>query len=194
MKLQQFERNQKSPNDSDLLTYHVFNNDVTARINNDLPPLRPDYNKMKSSDFFLKDFFPAFRKGQAKLRQVRIGCLIIKQIGKGKADSTILDVSKVNLSKVLYIYDGTDFGAFDTSYLKKNEEQLALGNMNTGNSILIPLYVTNLFDRDDKSGNPMGWEVITNTAYVPTVLRYSDKGKKVDINLNKVLGRPINID
>lgn len=128
-----------------------------------------------------------------------VACLIVKQVGKGKAESVKLDINRLKLDEVSEMYDPTDINKFTdpertAKSFHSNSLQIDLGPMDTGEALLIPLYISNGFLRLTEGGDPPGWYVTAGPILIPVSLNYIKKNKSIQkIPLQEVLNRPIEI-
>jgi len=60
--------------------------------------------------------------------------------------------------------------------------------MNTGDGAIVPLYVTNLFDRLDDEG---GYQVTSHTAYIPITLVYQSKSDTERLAMDHAFASPL---
>ncbi|BBL77513.1 hypothetical protein [Methylomagnum ishizawai] len=194
------EASQSLPSAS-LLQYPVHKNDVAFRIEKDDPAIRPDYGKMRTTDYFLHGFIKAFKHKKYKSPNVWVVCLILKQNGKGQAGNVAVDMERVELKEVRELYDASFMGihpeddALRGPFSVTKKEQVALGDMGSGSGVIIPLAITNVFipinemDMESKS-------VVSNIAYIPVNISFlSGKSKeRKTLPVEKIVSDPIIIN
>ena len=187
-------------NNSNSFINSVLNNDIDQLLMTG--HLDSNWTEIHSDNAFLKEYIIKRKMHKLKQREPGIICLIIKQVGKCKAEHVKLDYNYLTFNWGLEMYDPTDI-AFGTNEIltpkdKKKyhvvQKQVDLGEMDTGSAKLIPLYIANWFDRlqgaaDDQST----WNVTGGPMWVPSALRYLQQKSNVKIPLDEVLKRPIAI-
>lgn len=187
--------------DSSSLAFGVINNEIDRL--SESGNLDTTCTSITSDNRFLKTYLEARKKNQMTQREPGIICLVVKQIGKGKAENVTLDYNSLTINQAHEMYDPTDiqFGTDslltpeDRKLYQVSRKQLNLGAMDTGAAILIPLYITNWFDRKHvKAGEDVTINLTGGPIWVPVTLTYARKKSKTQqILLSAVLQRPITI-
>ncbi|SEO56965.1 hypothetical protein SAMN05192574_109122 [Mucilaginibacter gossypiicola] len=180
--------------DGNPLVYPVMKNEIDNLITTNT--YHPDYGLPST---YLQDFTTLYKQNKLKLSGRSVACLIVKQAGKGKAQSVKLDINHLKLDEVSEMYDPTDINKFENPENAgkpphKTQMQLDLGVMDTGSAWLIPLYISEGFRRVTGDGDPSMWFVTGGPILVPVSLSYINKDKtSKEIPLRNVLDRPIEI-
>lgn len=191
---------------TDLLAYPVTSNDVTTRIKTNSPPLEPDFANMPLHGSDLSDFKSLKRRNRVKMGPVTVVCLVVKQVGKGKADDVVLTTQRSVIDGGAYMFDYTELEGGDETgengppmqqpqAIKEFAEQkLELGAMDTGTAFLIPLYLANFFERLDKD-NPGGGYIVSGVLYKPLVVQYvkASTGSLTQVPVKGVFSLPLDI-
>lgn len=187
--------------DSSSLVYDVIKNEIDRL--SESGNLDTTCTSITGDNRFLKTYLEARKKNQISQREPGIICLVVKQIGKGKAENVTLDYNSLTINQAHEMYDPTDiqFGSDslltpeDRRLYQVSRKQLKLGQMDTGAAILIPLYITNWFDRKHiKTGEEVTINVTGGPIWVPVTLNYTRQKSKIQqILLSAVLQRPITI-
>lgn len=176
------------------LVYPVMKNEIDNLVATNT--YHPNYGLPST---YLQNFTALYKQNKLKLSGRSVACLIIKQVGKGKALSVKLNINHLKLDEISEMYDPTDINKFENpenagKQPHKTRMQLDLGIMDTGTSWLIPLYISEGFTRRSGEGDPSMWFVTDGPILVPVSLSYSNKDKtSKEIPLRKVLDRPIEI-
>ncbi|SDI13892.1 hypothetical protein ACRQ5D_09605 [Mucilaginibacter sp. P25] len=176
------------------LVYPVMKNEIDDLIT--AGSYHPDYG---ISSTYLEQFTTLYRQKKLKPMGTAVACLIIKQVGKGKAESVKLDINRLKLDEVSEMFDPTDINKFTdperaAKSFHSNSLQIDLGPMDTGEALLMPLYISNGFLRLTEGGDPPGWSVTAGPILLPVSLNYIKKDKRIQkIPLQEVLNRPIEI-
>ncbi len=92
--------------DSSSLAYATINNEIDRLLESG--HLDTTCTFITSDNTFLKTYLEARQKRQMKQREPGIICLVVKQIGKGKAENVTLDYNKLTLNQAHEMYDPTD--------------------------------------------------------------------------------------
>ncbi|WPU98673.1 hypothetical protein SNE26_21890 [Mucilaginibacter sp. cycad4] len=180
--------------DNSLLVYPVMKNEIDDLIA--AGTYHPDYG---ISSTYLEEFTSLYKQKKLKPTGTAVACLIIKQVGKGKAESVRLDITRLKLDEISEMYDPTDINKFtDPERTAKSFHstslQIDLGAMDTGGAWLMPLYISNGFLRLKEGDDPSGWSVTAGPILLPVSLNYIKKDKTIQkIPLKEVLNRPIEI-
>jgi len=177
------------------LVYPVIKNEIDDLITTGA--FHPDYG---IGGAYLQEFTALYRKKKLKPFGTGVACLIIKQIGKGKAGTVKLDINRLKLDEISEMYDPTDINQF-ADYPESTGKplhitslQIDLGAMDTGSAWLVPLYISDVFLRLTEGGDPPGWSVTAGPILVPVNLSFAKKDKTIQkIPLKDVLSRPIEI-
>lgn len=185
--------------DSGLLTYPVYYNEVTARLESDSPAVKTDYTKVHFANTTLREFEKYYKQKKFPLTATNVICLLVKQVGRADADSVMMDVDRVAIKEAEEIYDALDLGGndFDSAGIRKPANKteavrFSLPTMQTGSSVLIPLCIANMYACRNCNLDPSAWQLASGIAYVPLQLRYRDKqGKEQTLSLSKNLSKPI---
>jgi len=186
--------------DNNSLVYSVLNNEVNQLLASG--HLDTTCTEIHGDNAFLKTYIARRKAHELKQREPGVICLIIKQTGKGKATRVKLDYNDLTINGAHDMYDPTDI-AFGTNEGLTPEDrkkyyvvrkQLDLGEMDTGAAKLIPLYISNWFDRAKGEGDTNTWNVTGGPMWVPVTLSYlQQKSNSKQILLDEVLQRPISI-
>lgn len=179
-----------------LINYPVFDNEIALRINSNKPPLVPSYS-VETVPKHLSEFLKAYKRKKLK-PSISVTCLILKQTGKRVANHVAVDVDRVELKEVAEMYDDTDIGTENVNsqlYGSKNKvskKNFIIESIDTGDGIIIPLYVCNYFANPDGG---IGWRITSGVAYVPLMIRYrnGNEGPELQLPIRKVLEYPLNI-
>lgn len=175
---------------TDLLAYPIVSNEVETRIKTNSPPVEPDFVNLPLRGDDLRDFKGLSRRKKVKLREVNVVCLVVKQVGKGKAENVVLSAEKSYIDGGAYIFDYTELGwGYEVTAEGKTggppvtsemniqaAHKFELGTMDTGSAFIIPLYLTNLFERLDGGMDPPGFEIVSGTVFRPAVVQYRRAG------------------
>jgi hypothetical protein len=174
---------------TELLAYPIVSNEVETRIKTNSPPVEPDFVNLPLRGDDLRDFKSLSRRKKVKLREVNVVCLVVKQVGKGKAENVVLTAEKSYIDGGVYIFDYTELGWGDEGgdgttgapqvtpeVNREAAHKFELGTMDTGSAFIIPLYLTNLFERLDGGTEPPGFEIVSGTVFRPAVVHYKKAG------------------
>lgn len=184
--------------ENELITYPVFQNEISERVRTNVPSITPDLATLKVVDVALREFAAAAKRNKMRLHEVSVICLIVKQVGRGKASSVMLDVDRINLAGAVEIYDATDITGeedFGGNKLRRPDspeqrQSFSLGDMDTGDAVLVPLYITNLFESLDE--NIESRQITNGITFIPLTIRYKDVNQiEQRISVGSVLGGPI---
>jgi len=164
--------------ENELLAYPVFENEVAEQIRKNLPPITPDLKSLKLADPILREIAASARQNKMRLRQVTVICLIVKQVGQGKAASVELDVDRIALAGAVEMYDATfitgdqDLGEDQLRRYRSKEarQTFSLGVMDTGDAMIVPLFIANLFESLDESVESR--QITNGIAFIPLTIRY----------------------
>ncbi|MFC0516881.1 hypothetical protein ACFFGT_21920 [Mucilaginibacter angelicae] len=179
------------------LVHPAVKNEIDSLITSGA--IHPDYG---ISSTYLLDFTTLYRQKKLKQLGTAVACLIIKQVGKGKAGSVKLDINHLKLDEISDMFDPTDINIFSDvdqpESVRKTFHfttmQINLGAMDTGSSWLVPLYITNGFARLKEGGDPPAWSVTAGPVLVPVDLSYTKKNGTIQkMKLDAVLYAPIEI-
>jgi hypothetical protein len=184
----------------EFLNYPVHHNEVASRIEKDSPPLKPNYGKMRTTDYFLKGFIKKYQRKKYKDPDVTVVCLVVKQVGKKRAEFVTLTMDRVELKEVRELYDATDMGihgegdSLRGSFSSVKKEQISLGSMDTASGIVIPLLITNYFTSIDDGEETL--QVTSNVAFIPVSISFRETGSSADTTLpmKGLVSDPIIID
>jgi hypothetical protein len=185
----------------DFFTFPVYRNDITSRVKSDTPSVAINLDKMIIKNKYLKDVQLLNKQHKLKQGSINIICLIIKQVGKGEASNVSMKADKVLIRDIEDIYDPLDIGGNDFDeegirheWNKVEQEVFNIGKMETGKSMLIPICITNFFICTEEGHDPSGWQLASNTAYVPISILYNTRAGETTITVKDNLGKPIVID
>jgi hypothetical protein len=176
------------------LVYPIMKNEIGNLIATGT--YHPDYGIAAT---YMQEFTTLYRQKKLKPLGTGVACLIIKQIGKGKAEFVKLDINRLKLNEISEMYDPTDINKFEDPESTDKQPnitslQMNLGAMDTGDAWLIPLYISDSFWRVTEGGDPSGWSVTAGPILIPVTLSYPKKDKTIqNIPLKEVLNRPIEI-
>ena len=181
------------------LSYPVHHNEVASRIEKDFPPLRPNYGKLLTTDPSLKGFIKLYKRKKYNNPLVTVVCLVVKQVGKKKAEFVSLNMDRVELKEVRELYDATDIGLYGESdslrgpFSSVKKEQISFGSMDTASGIVIPLLVTNFLTPIDGDET---LQVTSNVAFIPVTLSFREPGSSANTTLpmKGLVSDPITID
>jgi hypothetical protein len=144
-------------------------------------------------------FQQLYRKNKLVFGDTSVICLIVKQVGGGRADSVSLLADRVAISTAEDLYDALDLGGneFYPEGIRKTtntiqKEAFRFQTMETGTSLLVPLCLTNSYFCPNCEPEPLRWQLASYTAFVPINLSYrNQKGKQFNISLSQNLAAPI---
>ncbi len=183
----------------EFLNYPVHHNEVVSRIETDSPPLKPNYGKMRTTDHFLKGFINRYKRKKYNDPDVTVLCLVVKQVGKKRAEFVTLNMDRVELKEVRELYDATDIGidsehdSLRGLFSSVKKEQIFIGSMDTASGIVIPLLITNFL-------SPVNGEetlqVTSNVAFIPVSISFREPDASADTTLpmKGLVSDPIIID
>src|SRR3954452_17965769 len=173
----------RTPNAADgpipgVLSYRIGASEVASRIATDAAFLTPEGLRPPGGE---SNFAAEFRRGRFRFHHASVVVLIVKQVGKGDADSVAVDLYRVVLPQSSPMVDPTDAklllppkaderpSEFDADRPHPDSIRLALGHMSTGDAVIVPLYSILSF-ADLKEGGR--WGFVKDLALVPVNVHY----------------------
>lgn len=176
--------------------YELVATDFARRIESDSTLRHPDFAFIAGSERDSVGFPYAYRHG-ARLTGHEVGCLILKQVGRRSLKQVTLDLYRITLGNAedlegpleLQSFEPEDDESADRRIVSRDSVHVHIGDMDTGRKIVIPLYMTYLFERD--SGRYFRtFSVFQGTAHVPLQLTYLDGDDDWEDDIRGVLGYP----
>jgi len=147
----------------------------------------------------LKGFIKKYQRKKYNDPDVTVLCLVVKQVGKKRAEFVTLNMDRVELKEVRELYDAADiglYGEYDSlrgPFSSVKKEQISIGSMDTASGIVIPLLITNFL-------SPVHGEetlqVTSNVAFIPVSISFREPGASAvtTLPMKGLVSDPIIID